>query len=398
MMKIENITLTMKEKNKIQTLNWVLDGQLRFEKALEILRCSERTLYRWKARLTKEGRSSLIHGNRGRSPAHKTEEGLIVKILKLHQDCYYDANDTHFRELLKRHEHIQIGRSTLRRILRAHGIAAKRKRRPPRYRARRPRKEAFGAMLQLDASHHRWFGPMGPWLVLHGAIDDATNMVWAYFEEAETTHGYFELMRQVFESQGLPLSLYTDRHSIFHPIEAKICEEQQRRGLNKPESQFGRAMRELGMQMIPAYSPQAKGRIERLWQTFQDRLAVEMRLAGIRSKQEAQTFLTAYLKRHNSQYAIKPRQRNSVFRPCPRKTVLDDILCRKEFRAVSNDHTVSYQNRPLQIPRPKGWRSLAKKTVEVWDRPDGMIKIALEGKVLQTFKQPTEDVLYDIAS
>lgn len=393
----ENITLTMKEQNKIRTLSLVLDGQLRFEKALEILRCSERTLYRWKSRLKKEGPSGLIHGNRGQSPAHKIEESLVMKILKLHKDCYYDANDTHFKELLERHEHIQIGRSTLRRILRVHGVTAKRKRRPPRYRARRPRKESFGAMLQLDASHHQWFGPLGAWLVLHGAIDDATNEVWACFEEAETTHGYFELMRQVFESQGLPLSLYTDRHSIFYPVAAKLGEEEQRQGLIKSESQFGRAMRELGIQMIPAYSPQAKGRIERLWQTFQDRLAVEMRLASIRNKQQAQTFLKEYLKRHNTQYAINPRQRNPVFRSCPRKTVLDDILCHKEFRVVKNDHTVSYYRRTLQIPRPKGWRSLAKKTVEVWERPDGIIKIALEGKVLQTFKQPTEGA-YDIAA
>lgn len=392
-MSTENITLTMKEQNKIQTLSLVLDGQLEFNKALEILRCSERSLYRWQARLKAEGPAGFVHGNRGHPNASKTDESLVLKILKLHQDHYYDANDTHFQELLGSGHSIKIGRSTLRRILRAHGIEAKRKRRPPRYRSRRPRKEAFGTMLQLDASHHQWFGPLGPWLVLHGAIDDATNTVWAYFEEAETTHGYFELMRQVFKTQGLPLSLYTDRHSIFHPVVQKLDPEQQRRGL-KPESQFGRAMRELGIEMIPAYSPQAKGRIERLWQTFQDRLAVEMRLANIHTKAQAQEFLKDFLERHNAKYAIDPRQRKPVFRKSPRQAVLDDILCRKEFRVVNNDHTVSYRGRILQIPRPKGWRSLAKKTVEIWDRPDGVTKIVLEGKILQTFKQNAKEVVF----
>lgn len=392
----ENITLTMKEQNKIQTMSLVLDGQLVLDKALGILQCTERTFYRWKARLQEEGPSGLIHKSRGRQNINRTDAALINKILKLHQDYYYDANDSHFRDLLEEREKIKIGRSTLRRILRSHGVVSKRKRRPPKYRARRPRKESFGTMLQLDASHHQWLGPFGPWLALHGAIDDATNTAWAYFDEAETTHGYFELMRQVFTDKGLPLSLYTDRHSIFYPVVQKLSEEKQRRG-EKSETQFGRAMRELGITVIPAYTPQAKGRIEKLWQFFQDRLVVEMRLAGIRTKEQAQEFLRGYLKRFNAKYSISPKLSVPVFRKSPRQTILDDILCRKEDRIVANDHTISYLGKTYQIPRPKGWRTLVKKTVEVWDRSDGIIKIALNGKILQTFKQ-MEYALNDIAA
>lgn len=389
-MKTENITLSMKEQNRIRVLSLLLDGQMNFEKTREILQCSKSTLYLWKARLKEFGPSGLIHQNRGRTNANKTPEAQVHRILKLHEARFHDVNDTHFTELLKKQEGIRIGRSTLQRILRGHGIKAKRKRRSARYRTRRPRKENLGAMLQIDASRHQWLGPLGPWFTLHGAIDDATNKVWVVVEDVETTHGYYELMRQVFADDGLPLSLYTDRHSIFYPVVEKLCKTQQLRG-EEDKSQFGRAMSELGIEMIKAYTPQAKGRIERLWETLQDRLVVEMRLAGIRTVAEAKVFVTGFIKELNSRYAVAAAQTKSVFRKSPRQEILDDILCRKEFRVVANDHTVSYQGIEYQIPKPKGWRNLVKKTVEVWDRPDDVIKIVYEGKILLTTKLNRED-------
>lgn len=389
-MKIENITLSMKEQNRIRVLSLLLDGQIDFEKTREILQCSKSTLYLWKARLKESGPSGLIHQNRGRTNANKTPEAQVQKILKLHGERFYDVNDTHFAELLRKQEGIKIGRSTLQRILRGYGIKAKRKRRSVRYRTRRPRKENLGAMLQIDASRHQWLGPLGPWFTLHGAIDDATNKVWVVVEDIETTHGYYELMRQVFADDGLPLSLYTDRHSIFYPVVEKLCKTQQLRG-EEGKSQFGRAMGELGIEMIKAYTPQAKGRIERLWETLQDRLVVEMRLAGIRTIAEAKVFVAGFIKELNSSYAVAGAQTKLVFRKSPRQEILDDILCRKEFRVVANDHTVSYQGIEYQIPKPKGWRNLVKKTVEVWDRSDDVIKIVYEGKVLLTTKSNRED-------
>lgn len=396
-MERKEITLTMEEQNKIRVIGLLSEGRLDIGEASRTLGCSERTFYRWKARLLSLGPSGLIHGNRGCKSRRKTPVGTVLKILKLRQDRYSNANDTHFKEMLEKEQGIKIGRSTLRRILRSHGVDPKRKRRAPRHRSRRERKEAFGIMLQLDASHHKWLGDFGPWLALHGAIDDATGHVWAVFEDRETTYGYYLLMREVFMSHGLPLSLYTDRHSIFYPVEQKLDVEAQRRG-QIPESQFGRAMRELGIKMIAAYTPQAKGRIERLWATFQDRLVEEMRLAGIRTKEEAKKFLPGYLKHHNKKYAVAPRVRESVFLKSPSKSILDDILCHKEFRVVGLDHTVQYKSRVLQIQKSKGWRTLAKKTVEVWDRPDGIIKIVYQGKILQVFNPQIEEVLYQSAA
>jgi transposase len=393
----EEITLHMKEQNKIQVIALLSEGRMELSKAQEILQCSERSLYRWKACLSREGPAGFVHGNKGQKSPHKTLDRVRDLILKLRKELYQDTNDSHFNEFLAGTHGIKIGRSTLRRILRSHDVPAKQKRRPPRFRTRRERKEAFGAMLQLDASYHQWFGALGPWLTLHGAIDDATSTVWAVIEERETTNGYFELLRCVLGERGLPLSLYTDRHSIFYPVMEKLCDEGQRRG-EKSESQFGRAMRELGVTLIPAYTPQAKGRIERLWRTFQDRLVVELRLAEIRDKAGMQKFLPGFLQRFNQKYALPAKQRDPVFRISPRKTVLDDIFCRKEFRVVNNDHTVSYNNRILQIQRSKGWRTLAKKTVEVWDRQDGLIKIAYGGQVLQTFQPNIEEVLHHLVA
>jgi len=382
--------LSMKEQNKIRVLSLLMDRQLSFAKAQEILGCSKSTLYEWKLRFQEYGPSGLIHGNRGRESHNKIAESLLQKVLKLHREKYYDANDTHFSELLLKYEQIQISRPTLQRILRGHGIKAKRKRRSVKCRTRRPRKETLGSMLQLDASYHQWLGPMGPWFTLHGAIDDATNRVWVWVETQETTHGYYELMRIVFEDEGMPLSVYTDRHSIFHPVLEKQNKAQELRG-QEAQSQFGRAMSELGIEMIKAYTPQAKGRIERLWETLQDRLIVEIRLAGLRTMAEVQRFLPGFTKDFNSKYAIGSAQTKSVFRKSPRQEILDDILCRKEFRQVANDHTVSYQGVEYQIPKPKGWRTLAKKTVEVFDRPDGVLKIVYEGKIVLTTKTNTED-------
>lgn len=391
-MREETITLSMKDQNKVHVLSRWSEGLLEFNEALQSLNCSPRTLFRWKSTYLKQGPAGLIHGNRGKVSPKRVDPDVVTHILKLRSERYGDINDTHLCEKLNA-ENIKIGRSTLQRLLRSHGVLPKRKRRTKRYHCRRDPKASFGMMLQLDASHHQWFGTLGPKLALHGAIDDATGFVWAYFEEQETTHGYFEVMRQVFSDKGLPMSLYTDRHSIFHPIEQKDCAESQRQNL-KAQTQFGRAMEELGIKIIPAYTPQAKGRIERVWQTFQDRLVVELRLAGIQDEESAQIFLQSYLKNHNAQFGKAPKSKESLFRKAPAKAILDDILCRKEFRVVQNDHTVNYQSRILQIPKHKIFKNLVKKTVEVWDRADGILKIAYQNQVVATFKPQTEEVLF----
>jgi hypothetical protein len=206
-----------------------------------------------------KGPEGVLHGNRNKMGCRRVPESTRKKIIEMTLGKYRDINDTHLCEILKKTEGIRIGRETLREILRKEGIPSKRKVKRRKYRSRRERKEAFGMMLQIDASPHDWLECRGPWLTLVGSIDDATGHVWAHFEEAETTWSYLDLMEEIFHTQGLPLSLYADRHSIFYTSREPTIIEQLKDVV--PLTQFGRAMEELGISLIKAWSPQAKGRI-----------------------------------------------------------------------------------------------------------------------------------------
>jgi transposase len=273
--------LTMREKTRIEAVQAVMDGRLTVAEAATALNLSERQLYRLLAAARTEGLTGLVHGNRGRTPWNKSDEALWKDVLRLVQKRYTDINDRHLQELLERNHSIRVHPEALRRHLRAAGIAPKRSRRPRKFRRRRERRAAAGMLLQVDASRHDWLEGRGPHLTLVGAKDDATGEVWAEFHESESCWAYLSLMRAIFLSAGAPLSLYSDRHTIFHsPREPTVVEQLANQ---RPLTQFGRAMEELGVGIIKAYSPQAKGRIERRWGVFQDRLVVELRLSGARS-------------------------------------------------------------------------------------------------------------------
>ena len=365
--------LTMREKNKIEVMQHVMDGTLEVDKAGRVLNRSVRQIYRMLKSLRGKGLEGLIHGNKGKTSPRKIKKAIRKKITELARGRLKDINDTHLAEILLREEKIKLSRMSVRRILRGAGIAAKLKRRSPKHRSRRERKESFGTMLQIDGSPHDWLEGRGPYLTLVGAIDDATGHVWARFEESETTWGYLNLMREVIESEGLPLALYSDRHSIFYVLrEPTIVEQLQN---SRPLTQFGRAMEELGIGLSKAYSPQAKGRIERLWRTFQDRLVVELRLKGIKTKEEAQAFLEVFLKEHNRRFIVSPRKQESVFRQVPKASTLDHILCLKETRTVNNDHTISFEGLVLQIPPGKKYWSIARQKVQVLQLKDGSVEI-----------------------
>jgi hypothetical protein len=236
-------------------------------------------------------------------------------------------------------------------------------------------------MLQVDASHHDWLEGRGPSLVLVGAIDDATGYTWARFVPAETTWAYMDLMRGVFLTHGMPLSLYSDRHSIFHALREPTIIEQLKN--IQPLTQFGRAMEELGIEIIKAWSPQAKGRVERLWGTLQDRLVVELRLAGSRSQRESNQVLEWFLPEHNKRFACLPKVKESLFRKAPSQ--LDQILCLKETRVVNNDHTISFEGLILQIPSSNKFHSIAKQRVTVLQKRDGSIEIMYKQQTVARF-------------
>ena len=365
--------ITMKDEQKINVIQSVKGGQISLVEGSRLLGVTVRQVNRLLIRLRDYGIRGLIHGNRGKVSPRKTRESILERIKGWMWGKYKDINDIHLAELLKREENISVSKSTIRRIRVGEGLEAKRRRRSPRYRSRRERKEAFGQMVQIDASPHDWLEGRGPWLTLVGGIDDACSHVWAGFEQRETTWGYFGVMEDIFLSKGLPLSLYSDRHAIFFsPREPTIVEQLKNTG---PLTQFGRAMEELGIRIIPAYSPQAKGRVERLWQTFQDRLVVELRLAQAKTLEEANEVLGRFLKEFNKQFAVTPKQRTPVFRTSPSAFELSRVLCIKETRTVENDHTISFEGLILQIPPSKKFHSIAGRKVEVLQLKDGSIEI-----------------------
>lgn len=239
-------------------------------------------------------------------------------------------------------------------------------------------------MLQIDGSPHDWLEGRGPRLTLVGAKDDAVSFVWAHFEEAETTWGYMDLMKDVFTSKGLPLSLYSDRHTIFHsPKEPTIVEQ-----INnvRPLTQFGRAMEEMGITIIKAWSAPAKGRVENQWKTFQDRLVVELRLAGARTREEANRVLEWFLKDYNRRFCVAARKQEPVFRPSPSPSKMDRILCLKETRTVAKDHTISFEGLILQIPPSRKFHSIARQKVQVLQLKDGSVEIVYKQQTVARFR------------
>lgn len=377
--------LTMKDERKIEVIHGVMDRRISVEEGGRVLNRSVRTVFRMVSRLREVGIRGVRHGNRGRKSPRKISDVVRQKIVAFARGKYADINDTHLQEILEKGNHVCLSREMLRRILRAEGIGPKRKRRSPKYRCRRERREAVGMMLQIDASHHDWLQGRGPWLALVGAIDDATGHIWACFEDSETTWAYFHLMEGVFSSHGLPVSLYSDRHTIFHILKEPTILEQ----LNnvRPLTQFGRAMDELGIRIIKAWSPQAKGRIERLWGTFQDRLVVELRLAGADTKEEANKVLTKFLPQYHRKFTVRAKQSASFFRVPPSLSKLDRILCLKETRVVNKDHTVSFEGLILQIPPSRKWASIAKQKVDILQLKDGAVEIVYKNQIVARFSK-----------
>ncbi len=352
-------------------LTRVLAGKVSVPDAALLLGLSERSVRRLRGRLEAAGPGALVHGNRGRQPAHTIDPALKTRIVTLAKTTYAGINDSHLCELLAEREGIRISRASMQRILRKAGLRSPRRHTRARYRSRRERRPAAGMLLQLDGSPHDWFGT-GERATLQAAIDDATgDVVAAVFREQEDAAGYFELLRTVLSTKGVPLAAYSDKHSVFqvsaHERET-LAEELA--GEREP-TQFGRALAELGIELILAHSPQAKGRVERLFGTFQDRLRAELRLAGITTIAAANAFLPRYLPRHNSRFAIAPADPAPAWRALPAGVTVESVCCFKYGRLVAQDNTVRLDGVVLQLP-PRGthW-SWARQRVELRQYLDG---------------------------
>lgn len=372
-------------------LTRLVAGKVDEAEAALLLGLSPRSIRRLKVRYIENGPASLAHGNRGRRPAHALDPALAARVVRLTKTTYVGCNDSHLSELLSEREGISLSRATVQRILRAAGIASPRRHRAPRYRSRRDRRAAAGMLVQIDGSRARWFGPACSFATLHAAIDDATGEVLgATFREQEDGAGYLTLLRQVLVRCGVPLAVYSDRHGIFRR-DGRVRDslDEELAGLREP-TQLGRAFGELGIEMIFANSPQAKGRIERLFGTLQDRLAAELRLAGVTTLESANQFLLTYLLRHNARFAVAPTELRAAWRALPAGKSAESVCCFKYARQVAADNTVRFEGAVLQLPpRAQHW-SWSGQRVELRHHLDGSFSVhAPGGKELARSAVPT---------
>jgi len=383
--------LNRREQKRLVVLNQVEKGKMIGREAAEVLDLSLRHVRRILAVYRKEGAAALAHGNRGRKPHNVLNENLRKQILDLGQTTYAGCNNQHFTELLAERESIALSRSSVRRILLKAGIRSPRKRRPPKHRSRRERYPREGMLLQTDGSRHDWLEGRGPWLTLVGAVDDATGKIpYALFRDEEDAQGYFLLLRQIVTGHAIPLALYHDRHGIFERSKGMPESlEEQLEGRRKP-TQFGRLMEELGITSISSRSPQARGRIERLWGTFQDRLVSELRLAGARTIYEANQLLRDFLPRYNQKFAIPAAQPDSAYRQPGEGFTHDEVFCFKYYRTVGRDNVVRFGEHRLQIMPTNGRLSYARARVEVHERLNGSLAVYYQGHCLATKPAPPE--------
>ena len=368
------------EQRRAWVLNRLGRAELTVTEAAGLLGLSERQVWRIRGALEARGPAGLVHGNRGRPSPRRTEPAVVGRVVELALGRYAGCNDCHLTELLAEHDGIELGRVTVRRILRGAGLASPRRRRPPRHRSRRERMPQEGLLIQLDGSRHDWLEGRGPWLTLVGAIDDATGTVpAATFRDQEDAAGYLELLRTIVRRKGIPVAVYRDRHGIFEPVTQPASGREPGDGQGRSLSQVGRALAELGIESIPAASPQAKGRIERLWGTWQDRLVVELRLAGAHDRASANRVLAAFLPRFNRRFGVPANDPSPAWRARPRDLRLDRVCCFKYRRRVASDHTIRMDGRVLQLPPGPGRVGYAGRRVEVHVRLDGRI-VAFDGE------------------
>ena len=385
--------MTTREQTRIQVLNGVLDGEVTVGVAAGLMGVSERHAWRLLAGYRKEGASAIAHGNRGRKPSTTTDTPTRQRVRELAQGPYAGLNHTHLTEMLAEREGIDLSRSTVRRILLAGGVGSPRPRRASRRYRRRERYPKEGMLLQVDGSRHAWLQGRGPYLTLVGAVDDATGTVpAALFRPQEDAQGYLLMLREVIQRHGVPLALYSDRHGIFQRS-SKEPESlgEQLRGRRDP-TQFARALRELDIGLILAHTPQAKGRIERVWGTFQDRLVSEMRLAGVSTIEQANEALCAFLPRFNARFGVPAAQTGSAYRHPPPGARLDAVLCFKYSRTVASDNTVRFAGSTLQLMPDASRSSYARAVVEVHERLDGSIVVVYRGRTLAAVPAPDAHV------
>jgi transposase len=385
------VRLNDKEQKRLKVLNLAMEGKISRKQGAEILSLSLRHTKRLIAAYRKEGAAALAHGNRGQKPAHALKAEVKLKVAQLARGKYSGFNFSHFTEMLEEREGARLSRSSVRRILLEDGLQSPRRRKAPKHRSRRARFPQEGMLLQVDGSPHDWLEGRGPELCLIGAIDDATGKVpYARFQEEEDSQGYFRMLAEITRRYGIPLALYHDRHSIFEITPDKLPSIEEQLAGKKPLTQLGRLLEELGINSISAYSPQAKGRVERLWNTFQDRLVSELRLAEARTQDEANLVLSDFLPRFNRKFAVKATDPALAYRQLREGFKPEEYFCLKYPRTVGADNVVRFGSHRLQILSSPERASYARCKVQVYLGLDERLAVYYEGKPLPLREAPFE--------
>jgi transposase len=377
----ETFTLSQKELQRVTVISQCVQGTLTCARAAELLALSPRHIKRLKARYRQGSAAALAHVSRGRPSHRRLAARTREKLLHLARSRYSGFNDHHLHEKLVEQEGFSLSRETLRRVLRAAGIGSPRKRRPPAHRQRRLRSARQGQLVQLDASPHHWLQGRGPLLTALGMQDDASGKILAaQFFPSETAEGYFHLLQSLLRRYGVPVAFYGDRSGVFTRNDDHWSLDEQLAGQRQP-TQFGRALAQLGITFIAAQTPQAKGRIERLWGVLQDRLTSELRLANACDIVAANAVLRRFVSDYNRRFARTPRENEKAWRPAPQN--LERICCFTHERIVSNDNVVQWDGRRLQIQSQPRRFSFAGAKVQICHALDGRISLFYRDTRLQ---------------
>ena len=378
-MRSEVLVMTAREAKRLYVVQQVLEHRLRQRPAAELLACSGRQLRRWITRVRQGGPQGIVHRLRGRPSNRRHSARLKQRVLRLWQTTYRGFGPTLTQEKLAERDHLRVGRETVRRWLGAAGLWSRQRRgrAPHRW---RERKAAWGEMLQMDGSHHDWLEGRGPRLVLMAYIDDATSRVFARFYDYEGTTPALDSFARYVRRYGLPQSLYADRHTTYRSPGKRTIDDELA-GRPRPQSQFERAVTDLEVTLIPAHSPQAKGRVERLFRTFQDRVIKEMRLAQVTTREAANQFLEQYLPRYNRRFSRVPQSPVNLHRPAPPWAVLTRILTLRATHPLRHDNTLRHATKLYLLD--SRWPIQRPKTLQVEERLNGKLYLLDGDRVLR---------------
>lgn len=377
-MREEIVQMSTKELKRIGIIQRVTEKKLTQKRAGEVLELSVRQIRRLVGKYREEGEKGLVHGSRGRASNRRHPEELRQRVLKVYEKQYHDFGPTLAREKLEERQKIKIGTETLREWLLEAGLW-ERRRKVREHHEWRERKANYGEMQQFDGSHHDWLEGRGPELVLKAYIDDATNRVYAKFYDYEGTLPAMDSFYGYAKRYGLPRSVYLDRHGAYKAKRPRTLEEELEG--KSPLSQFQRALEELGVAVIHAYSPEAKGRVERLFETLQDRLIKEMRLAGVKTKEEANEFLGRYLPGFNRRFGRVAKNPADLHQPIAKAMDLKQVLSIQKMRALRKDNTVRHESKFYLIEEK--WKVSRPLKIMAQERIDGKLYWMHENRTLK---------------